>query len=212
MKAYREWLPADGYEATGSLGGSFYSDDIEDYYLTPYDLGYGPFVKFDHDFIGREALEQMADEPEPQEGHARLERRGRRARDGHAVPEGRRGQVHRPAARRTTRPGRTTRCCTTASWSASRRSPATAPTSARCCRWRWSTSRRASRAPRSRSSGARRTAARRSRSSSATSRPRSARSSGPSLLRGRPDGVPAEIGTRLLVRPMSRRRADRLTT
>jgi vanillate/3-O-methylgallate O-demethylase len=63
MKAYREWLPADGYEGTGSLGGSFYSDDISDYYLTPHDLGYWPFVKLDHDFVGREALEQMGDEP-----------------------------------------------------------------------------------------------------------------------------------------------------
>jgi vanillate/3-O-methylgallate O-demethylase len=44
-----------------SLGGSFYSDNIADYYLTPWDLGYGPFVKFDHEFIGREALEKMAD-------------------------------------------------------------------------------------------------------------------------------------------------------
>ncbi len=33
MKPYREWLPANGYEGTGSLGGSFYSDDISDYYL-----------------------------------------------------------------------------------------------------------------------------------------------------------------------------------
>jgi vanillate/3-O-methylgallate O-demethylase len=63
MKAYREWLPADGYEGTGSLGGSYYSDDITDYYLTPHDLGYWPFVKFDHDFTGREALEEMGDEP-----------------------------------------------------------------------------------------------------------------------------------------------------
>jgi vanillate/3-O-methylgallate O-demethylase len=63
MKAYREWLPGNGYEATGSLGGSFYSDDISDYYLTPHDLGYWPFVKFDHDFIGREALEAMGPEP-----------------------------------------------------------------------------------------------------------------------------------------------------
>ena len=63
MKAYREWLPAQGYEGTGSLGGSYYSDDIEDYYLTPHDLGYWGFVKFDHDFIGREALEAMGDEP-----------------------------------------------------------------------------------------------------------------------------------------------------
>ena len=60
MKAYREWLPANGYEGTGSLGGSYYSDDIADYYRTPHDLGYWPFVKFDHDFIGREALEAMA--------------------------------------------------------------------------------------------------------------------------------------------------------
>ena len=63
MKAYREWLPAQGYEGTGSLGGSYYSDDIEDYYATPHDLGYWGFVKFDHDFIGREALEEMGDEP-----------------------------------------------------------------------------------------------------------------------------------------------------
>jgi vanillate/3-O-methylgallate O-demethylase len=63
MKTYREYLPANGYEATGSLGGSFYSEDISDYYLTPHDLGYWPFVKFDHDFIGREALEAMAENP-----------------------------------------------------------------------------------------------------------------------------------------------------
>lgn len=63
QKAFREWLPANGYEATGSIGGSFISENIEDYYLTPWDLGYGPFVKFDHDFIGREALEKMADQP-----------------------------------------------------------------------------------------------------------------------------------------------------
>ena len=63
IKAYREWLPADGFEANASLGGSFYSDNIEDYYQTPWDLGYGRHVKFDHDFIGREALEKMADQP-----------------------------------------------------------------------------------------------------------------------------------------------------
>jgi len=60
MKAFRQWSPATSYEGTGSLAGSFVSGDIEDYYMTPYELGYGPFVKFDHDFIGREALEQMA--------------------------------------------------------------------------------------------------------------------------------------------------------
>jgi syringate O-demethylase len=63
LKGFREWLPADGYEGMASLGGSFVSDDIEDYYLTPWDLGYGHLVKFDHDFIGREALEAKAQEP-----------------------------------------------------------------------------------------------------------------------------------------------------
>ncbi|MFH8251131.1 aminomethyl transferase family protein [Microbacterium sp. B2969] len=58
-RGYREWLPADSYEATGTLAGSFVSDDIEDYYLTPWELGYGSFVKFDHDFIGRDALEAV---------------------------------------------------------------------------------------------------------------------------------------------------------
>jgi len=61
MRRYRQWLGADSFEARASLGGSFYSDKIDDYYLTPYDLGYGAFVKFDHDFIGREALERLKD-------------------------------------------------------------------------------------------------------------------------------------------------------
>jgi vanillate/3-O-methylgallate O-demethylase len=60
MKAYRQWLRATSYEGTCSLGGSFDSTNIEDYYMSPYALGYGPFIKFDHDFIGREALEKMA--------------------------------------------------------------------------------------------------------------------------------------------------------
>jgi vanillate/3-O-methylgallate O-demethylase len=58
-QGYRDWLPADSYEATGTLAGSFVSQNIEDYYLTPWELGYGSFVKFDHDFIGRDALEKM---------------------------------------------------------------------------------------------------------------------------------------------------------
>lgn len=62
-RAYREWLPADSYEATGTLAGSFVSQDIADYELTPWALGYGSFVKFDHDFIGREALERTAESP-----------------------------------------------------------------------------------------------------------------------------------------------------
>jgi syringate O-demethylase/vanillate/3-O-methylgallate O-demethylase len=63
MKTYREWLPADGFEANASLGGSYYSDNIADYYQTPWDLGYGGHVKFDHEFIGRQALEKTANQP-----------------------------------------------------------------------------------------------------------------------------------------------------
>lgn len=61
--AYRKWLPANSYEASGSIGGSYVSDNIEDYYCTPFELGYGIYIKYDHDFIGREALERMKDKP-----------------------------------------------------------------------------------------------------------------------------------------------------
>lgn len=63
MKDYRQWLGTKSYEAMASLGGSFNSTNITDYYLTPYDLGYGPFVKFDHEFVGRKALEEIAKNP-----------------------------------------------------------------------------------------------------------------------------------------------------
>ncbi len=56
LRPYREWLGANSYEATNALAGSFVSDRIEDYYLNPWELGYGSFVKFDHDFVGRDAL------------------------------------------------------------------------------------------------------------------------------------------------------------
>lgn len=58
--AYREWLPA---ARAGSLAGSFRSERIEDHYLTPYDLGYDRNVSFDHDFIGRAALERFSHNP-----------------------------------------------------------------------------------------------------------------------------------------------------
>jgi len=60
MKRYRQWLSGKSYEVMASLGGSYYSNNITDYYLNPYELGYGPFVKFDHDFVGRAAVEKMA--------------------------------------------------------------------------------------------------------------------------------------------------------
>lgn len=63
LRGYRQWLSADGYEAKLSVGGSFASDRVDDYYVTPFDFGYGHLVKFDHDFIGRDALERRAGEP-----------------------------------------------------------------------------------------------------------------------------------------------------
>ena len=59
LRSYREWLPANGYEATNALAGSYVSDNIEDYYVNPFQLGYGSFVKFDHDFIGADALKKI---------------------------------------------------------------------------------------------------------------------------------------------------------
>ncbi len=63
LRDYRRWLPASTWEAHVQLGGSFVSDRLEDYYVTPWDLGVEGRMKFDHDFIGREALEKMAQSP-----------------------------------------------------------------------------------------------------------------------------------------------------
>jgi vanillate/3-O-methylgallate O-demethylase len=62
LQAYREHLPATGHEASG-LGGSYFSENIEDYYLTPWDLGYGRLIHFEHDFLGRDALRELAGQP-----------------------------------------------------------------------------------------------------------------------------------------------------
>lgn len=66
LRSYRAWLPGDGYEANLSIGGSFCPNGVEDYYVTPFDFGYGHLVRFDHDFLGREALEDHKDEPHRQ--------------------------------------------------------------------------------------------------------------------------------------------------
>ena len=53
---YRTSLPLFGIEGKRPLNGSFYSDNIEDYYVSPWELGYGRSISFNHDFIGRDAL------------------------------------------------------------------------------------------------------------------------------------------------------------
>jgi syringate O-demethylase/vanillate/3-O-methylgallate O-demethylase len=62
MQAYREWLSADSFDGIAALGGSFVSDDIEDYYFTPWEIDYGRLIRYDHDFVGREALEKRQDD------------------------------------------------------------------------------------------------------------------------------------------------------
>jgi len=61
-RAFREWLPAR--RGMLSIGGSFDADQIEDYYVTPVELGYDRVINFDHDFVGREALEAEIDDPD----------------------------------------------------------------------------------------------------------------------------------------------------
>jgi glycine cleavage system aminomethyltransferase T len=58
-QSYREWLPA---ARAGSLAGSFSSAEVEDYYLTPYELGYGKVISLEHEFTGRDALAALAAE------------------------------------------------------------------------------------------------------------------------------------------------------
>jgi vanillate/3-O-methylgallate O-demethylase len=58
LAGYRKYLGLYSFEGRNPLYGSFFSDNIEDYYVSPYELGYGRSISFGHDFIGRAALEQ----------------------------------------------------------------------------------------------------------------------------------------------------------
>jgi vanillate/3-O-methylgallate O-demethylase len=61
LEDYRKFVSLFSYEGQKPIHGSFYSDDIADYYVSPYELGYGRSIAFNHDFIGREALEKAKD-------------------------------------------------------------------------------------------------------------------------------------------------------
>jgi len=61
---YRDWLAAESYEAAGAIGGSFVSDNIEDYYVNPFELGYGFYIGWKKDdFIGKAALTRLKNGP-----------------------------------------------------------------------------------------------------------------------------------------------------
>ncbi len=62
LQDYRDWLGADSYEAVGSIGGSLATDNIEDYYVNPFELGYGFYIGWKTDFIGKDALTKMKDQ------------------------------------------------------------------------------------------------------------------------------------------------------
>ena len=61
LRDYRESLSMFSYEGQKPLHGSFFSEDIEDYYCSPWELGYGRSIRFNHDFLGRDALEKSED-------------------------------------------------------------------------------------------------------------------------------------------------------
>jgi len=61
---YRDWLSSESYEAGGAIGGSYVSENIEDYYVNPFELGYGFYIGWKKDdFIGKDALAAMKDRP-----------------------------------------------------------------------------------------------------------------------------------------------------
>ncbi|MGQ4619421.1 hypothetical protein [Nocardia sp. R7R-8] len=56
LRSFRESLDGTNYAGIASLGGSFLSDDVRDYYVDPIEAGYGSFIDWDRDFVGRDAL------------------------------------------------------------------------------------------------------------------------------------------------------------
>jgi vanillate/3-O-methylgallate O-demethylase len=54
-------MPASA--VTFNIAGSFEADDITAWYRSPVELGWGKNIKFDHDFIGRAALESEVANP-----------------------------------------------------------------------------------------------------------------------------------------------------
>jgi vanillate/3-O-methylgallate O-demethylase len=61
LEDYRRFISLYSFEGMRGLHGSCYSENIEDYYVSPYELGYGKSIAFNHDFIGRVALEKARD-------------------------------------------------------------------------------------------------------------------------------------------------------
>ena len=54
-------MPA--FASTFNVAGSFEGRSVEDYYRSPVELGWGKNIRFDHDFLGRAALEEEVANP-----------------------------------------------------------------------------------------------------------------------------------------------------
>ena len=61
LAEFKAAMPA--YAATFSIAGSFESDHFGAWYRSPVELGWTKNIKFDHNFIGREALEEEVARP-----------------------------------------------------------------------------------------------------------------------------------------------------
>ena len=59
---YRRYVGLFTYEGQAPLHGSYFSENIEDYYVTPYEVCYDRLIDFKHEFIGREALLRAKDQ------------------------------------------------------------------------------------------------------------------------------------------------------
>ncbi|WP_331232289.1 aminomethyl transferase family protein [Natronorarus salvus] len=58
MEPYRRWLDTDGPEGKMSIGGSYVAESIQEYYMDPIECGQGHLISFNHDFVGKSALER----------------------------------------------------------------------------------------------------------------------------------------------------------
>jgi len=63
LEGLRRSINLYSYEGQKPLYGSHFSEDIADYYLSPWELGYGRSISLDHEFIGRDALQAAKDRP-----------------------------------------------------------------------------------------------------------------------------------------------------
>jgi len=61
LEVYNAAMP--GYATTFSVAGSFEAENIADYYRSPVELGWAKNIAFDHDFLGRDALEREIASP-----------------------------------------------------------------------------------------------------------------------------------------------------